>query len=134
LGIGINYPEIGTIWSVKGQATPVKQSQVALPAQCIGWGDAGSVTTASIRGSPDNWVPDVAYDAALAQFWGGGATYFRDPTDSSWTGGDALPVPRHNHRTNFLFMDGHDETKKNRSIGWYLLRNNYGALWALNHN
>ena len=134
LGIGINYPEIGVFWSVKGQATPVKQSQVASPAQCIGWGDAGSVTTTSLRGSPDNWAPDVAYDAALAQFWGGGATYFRDPTDGTWTGGDARPVPRHNHRTNFLFMDGHDETKKNSSIGWYLPRNNYGALWALNHN
>jgi prepilin-type N-terminal cleavage/methylation domain-containing protein/prepilin-type processing-associated H-X9-DG protein len=134
LGIGINISEIGLFWSVKAQATPLKQSQVALPAQCIGWGDAGSVTTTSIRGSPDNWVPDVAYDAALAQFWGGGASYFRDPSDGNWVGGDALPVPRHNHRTNFLFMDGHDETKKNSSIGWYLPRNNYGALWALNHN
>jgi len=134
LGIGINYPEIGVLWSAKAQATPLKQTQVAMPAQCIGWGDAGSVTTASVRLNPDNWVPDTTYDAALSQFWGGGATYFRDPTDGGWTGGDALPVPRHNHRANFLFMDGHDETKKNSSIGWSLPRNNPGALWARDHN
>ena len=134
LGIGINYPEIGIIWPVSAPAKPLKQTQVARPSQCIGWGDAGSVTTASVRLSPDDWVPDVDYDASLRQYWGGGAAYFRDPTDSSWTGGDALPVPRHNHRVNFLFMDGHDETKLNSSIGWSLPRNNPGALWARDHN
>jgi len=133
LGIGINYPEIGILWSVKAAATPVKQTQVAAPSLCIGWGDAGSVTTASVRQNPDNWVPDVAYDAALSQYWGGGATYFRDPTDGSWTGGDALPVPRHARRVNFLFMDGHDETRKNSTIGWSLARTDPGALWARDH-
>jgi len=134
LGIGINYPEIGVLWSSKGSATPLKQTQVTLPSQCIGWADAGAVTTASVRQGPDNWVPDAAYDAVLQQFYGGGATYFRDPTDATWVNGDALPVPRHNKRANFLFMDGHDETKKNSSIGWSLPRNNPGALWARDHN
>jgi len=68
------------LWSDATPAVPLRQSQVALPSQCIGWGDAGSVTTASVRQNPDNWVPDVAYDAAMNQFWGGGATYFRDPS------------------------------------------------------
>jgi len=61
-------------------------------------------------------------------------TYFRDPSDTSWTGGDALPVPRHNVRVNFLFMDGHDETRRNSSIGWSLARTDPGALWARDHS
>jgi len=134
LGIGINYPEVGVLWSVTATPTPVKQSQVASSATCIGWADAGSVTTASVRQNPDNWVPDVAYDATLNQYWGGGATYFRDPSDAEWTGGDALPVPRHARRVNFLFMDGHGETRKNSSIGWSLARTDSGALWARDHH
>ena len=134
LGIGINISEIGEYWAVQAPLKPLRQAQVAVPSQCIGWGDAGSVAAGSLRGSPDNWVPDVGYDAALAQYWGGGASYFRDPSDGLWTGGDALPVPRHNKRTNFLFMDGHVETRMNSSIGWYLPRNNLGALWARDHN
>jgi prepilin-type processing-associated H-X9-DG protein len=134
LGIGINYPEIGIIWPVTAPASPVKQTQVPAPSLCIGWGDAGSVTTASVRQNPDNWVPDTSYDAAASAYWGGGATYFRDPSDPSWTGGDALPVPRHNKRTNFLYMDGHDENRKNSSIGWSLSRTDPGALWARDHS
>jgi prepilin-type N-terminal cleavage/methylation domain-containing protein/prepilin-type processing-associated H-X9-DG protein len=139
LGIGINYPEIGTLWrnaDGPGPGAPYKQSQVALPSRCIGWGDAGSITTASLRlkpSNPDNWVADTAYDAALNEYWGGGAAYFRDPSDGSWSGGDALPVPRHNKRANFLFMDGHAETKKNSSIGWSLPRTSEDALWARDH-
>ena len=134
LGIGINYPEIGIIWPVTAPASPLKQTQVTMPSQCIGWADAGAVTTASVRQGPDNWVPDTAYDSVLQQFYGGGATFFRDPTDTTWVNGDALPVPRHNKRVNFLFMDGHDEAKKNSSIGWSLPRTDPGALWARNHN
>jgi prepilin-type N-terminal cleavage/methylation domain-containing protein/prepilin-type processing-associated H-X9-DG protein len=134
LGIGINYPEVGILWPVTAPAAPIKQTQITGPSLCIGWGDAGSVSTASVRLNPDNWVPDVDYDAALSQYWGGGATYFRDPSDPSWTGGDALPVPRHNVRVNFLFMDGHDETRKNSSIGWSLSRTDPGALWARDHS
>ena len=134
LGLGINYPEIGLIWPVNAPAKPLKQTQVTTPSRCIGWGDAGSVTTASVRQGPDNWMPDAAFDAALKEFWGGGAAYFRDPTDSSWTGGDALPVPRHGRRANYLFMDGHGESTKNSTIGWSLARSDSGALWARDHN
>ena len=139
LGIGINYPEIGTTWAITATATPFKQTQVAMPSQCIGWGDAGSVTATSVRKGPDNWVPNTGYDVVLNQYWGGGATFFRDPSDSSWVGTppngpDALPVPRHNQRANFLFMDSHAETKRNSSIGWSLSRTDPSALWARDHN
>ena len=134
LGIGINYPEIGIIWPVNAPATPLKQTQVTTPSLSIGWGDAGAVTTGSVRQGPDNWLPDTAYDAAINAFYGGGATYFRDPTDGTWINGDALPVPRHNRRVNYLFMDGHDESRRNSSIGWTLPRTDSGALWARNHN
>ena len=139
LGIGINYFEIGTLWNIAngpGIGAPYKQNQVASPSRCIGWADAGSVTLASLRQmprNPDNWVTDSAYDAVLNQFWGGGATYFRDPSDGSWVDGDALPVSRHSKRANFLFMDGHAESMRNSSIGWFLPRTSEDALWARDH-
>ncbi len=134
LGIGINEPEIGIISQDKAPSMPLKQSQVVSPSLCIGWGDAGAVIAASVRRGPDNWVPDAQYDALSFSYLGYGATYFRAPSDPNWTGGDALPVPRHNQRVNFLFMDGHDETRKNSSIGWLLQRTDSGALWARDHN
>ena len=137
LGIGINYPEIGTFWRDDSPSTPYKMNGVSAPAQCIGFADAGSVTVASIRQmprDPDNWVPDEGFSAVLNAYYGGGATYFRDPSDGAWIDGSALPVPRHGKRANFLFMDGHAESMRNSSIGWYLPRTDPGALWARDHN
>lgn len=133
LGIGINYPEIGNIWMSFSPGQPYKPTQVTTPSRCIGFADAGSVTSASVSKGPDNWVPDTAFGAVLNQYNGGGSTYFRAPSDFNWTAGDALPVPRHNGRANFLFMDGHAEIRKNSSIGWFLPRTDPGALWARDH-
>jgi len=135
LGIGINYPEIGTLWQDSNLAAkPFKLVGVAKPSRCIGWGDAGSVTTATKNLAPDSWLPDTAFDAALNAFYGGGATYFRSPSDSGgYDSGDARAIPRHSKRVNFLFMDTHAETMLNSKTGWTLLRVNEGALWARNH-
>ncbi len=134
LGLGINHPEIGKLWSDSAPGTPLKQSQVSNPAQCIGWADAGAVTTASLRNGPDNWIPDSAFDATLNVFYGGGATYFRSPSDGNFATGDALSVPRHAKRVNWLFMDGHAETRRNSTAGWYLPSTDANALWARSHN
>jgi len=134
LGIAINYPEIGKLWSAQTPGTPYKESDVAKPSQCIGFADAGAVTTASLRSGPDNWVPDAAYDAALRAFYGGGCTYFRDPTDAGgFASGDSLAIPRHSKRVNYLFMDGHAQSSRNSSGGWYLPRASEAALWARDH-
>jgi prepilin-type N-terminal cleavage/methylation domain-containing protein/prepilin-type processing-associated H-X9-DG protein len=134
LGIAINYPEIGKLWRADAPQRPYKETEVARPSECIGFADAGAVTTASLRSGPDNWLPDAAYDAVQSAFWGGGCTYFRDPTDSAgFASGDSLAIPRHGKRVNFLFMDGHAQTSRNSSAGWYLPRSSDGALWARNH-
>lgn len=135
LGIGINYPEIGTLWSdANPSARPFKLNGVASPARCIGFGDAGAVTIATRGLSPDNWLPDAAFDAALNAYYGGGATYFRAPSDSGgYASGDARAVPRHNRRVNFLFMDAHAQTMLNSRAGWTLSRINEAALWARHH-
>jgi len=135
LGIGINYPEIGTLWQDSNLgARPFKMSSVAIPARCIGWGDAGAVTLASKGLAPDSWLPDAAFDAALNAYYGGGATYFRSPSDSGgYDSGDARAIPRHNRRVNFLFMDAHAESMLNSRAGWTLSRVNDAALWARNH-
>jgi prepilin-type N-terminal cleavage/methylation domain-containing protein/prepilin-type processing-associated H-X9-DG protein len=134
LGIAINYPEIGKLWRVTDRATPYKETEVAKPSQCIGFADAGAVTTASLKSGPDNWVPDMEYDAVLNAYYGGGCTYFRDPTDAGgFASGDSLAIPRHGKRVNFLFMDGHAQTTRNSSAGWNLPRTSEAALWARNH-
>lgn len=135
LGIGINYPEIGTLWQDANlSAKPFKLNDVASPARCIGFGDAGAVTLATKNLSPDNWMPDAAFDAVLNDFYGGGATYFRSPSDSGgYASGDARALPRHNRRVNFLFMDAHAEAMLNSRAGWTLPRVNDAALWARNH-
>jgi len=135
LGIGINYPEIGTLWSdANPSARPFKLNGVANPARCIGFGDAGAVTIATRGLPPDNWLPDAAFDAVLNDYYGGGATYFRSPSDSGgYASGDARAIPRHHRRVNFLFMDAHAESTLNSRAGWTLSRINDAALWARHH-
>jgi prepilin-type N-terminal cleavage/methylation domain-containing protein/prepilin-type processing-associated H-X9-DG protein len=134
LGIGINYPDIGNLWHDSAPVTPFQQRAVAVPAQCIGFADSGSVTAASLRLSPDRWMPDVGFDAALNAYWGGGSAYFRNPDDPSFTTGDSLSLPRHFGKVNWLFMDGHAQTMLNSLAGWYLFRTNPAALWPRNPN
>jgi len=140
LGLGINFPEIGAIWDDSGTPTPpnpFKQTSVSIPAQCIGWADAGAVTAGSLRNGYDNWVEDVEYDAAYNEYTGGGATYFRAPSNNPGTwpvGDDTLSVPRHSFRVNWLFMDGHAQTSRNSTAGWTLPSTDAGALWARSHH
>jgi len=134
LGIGINYPEIGQLWRDESPGTPLKQVSVAIPAQCIGFADAGAVTTATAKLGPDDWKPDSAYDLKTAVDYGGGASYFRSPSDSDYSTADARALPRHNRKVNYIFMDGHAQTVRNSSGGWTLSRKNQGALWARDHS
>jgi len=137
LGIGINYPEIGAIWTDSagpGTGQPFKFNTISSPGRCIGFGDAGAITTSTLNDNPDDWAPDSAYDATLNGYYGGGATYFRSPSDSGgFNGGDSRAVPRHSKRVNFLFMDAHAEIFKNSNAGWSLDSSSSGALWARKH-
>jgi len=144
LGIGLNYPEGGgTLFvSMANQGMWVKESMVSVPSAFLFAADAGSVTAATKNDkNADNWVPDYAFDAALAQYGGYGALYFRtpsDPTGYSW--GDGRSVPRHSLRCDFGFFDGHAAIMKNSQAGY---RYNWGngpgekepleALWARCH-
>ena len=135
LGIGICYTEVGIISHDSAPVAPRKMNQVLQPANCVGFADAGSVTTASLVDTTgDNWVPDSAFDAALNQFWGGGATYFRTPLDGNWPSGDARALPRHAKRANYLFMDGHAQSVRNSLGGWNVPRTDSTALWPIDHN
>ncbi len=134
LGIGINFPEIGAIWSDSAPGTPIKANQISKPATCIGFADAGAVTSASLPSGPDNWVPDAAYDSLLQQYAGGGCTYFSSPDAGGFAVGDPVAVPRHNKRLNFCFMDGHAQTSRNSSAGWFFARTDDRAWWARDHS
>ncbi|MEO7299531.1 MAG: prepilin-type N-terminal cleavage/methylation domain-containing protein [Verrucomicrobiota bacterium] len=134
LGIGINYPELGVLALPGASVNWVKDNSVSRPSRCIVFADAGSVTVATKNLNPDLWLPDTGYDAALAQYYGGGATYFRDPSDpAGFVSGDARSIPRHNKRGTFGFFDGHGEIMKNSKVGYSLPRKNDGALWARDH-
>ncbi len=136
LGIGINYPELGVL-ALQNVTTVnwVKENAVSHPSRCIVFADAGSVTAATKNLiNPDLWLPDTGYDAALALYYGGGATFFRDPSDpAGFVTGDARSIPRHNKRGTFGFFDGHGEIMKNSKVGYSLPRKNVGALWARDH-
>lgn len=142
LGIGINYPEMGVL-ALSGLANVpwTKESAVSRPSACIVFADAGAVTLATRALNPDLWKPDAPYDAAAAQYWGGGATYFRTPSDpGGYASGDARSVPRHNKRVNFGFFDGHSEIMKNSKAGYNFYKGGgpgakqpEAALWAKTH-
>ena len=132
LGIGINYPEIGSL-IVAGVGAIFKESTVANPADCLAFADAGAATLATARLNADLWVEDKQYDVVLGQI-GTGCSYFRSPSDSLlFPTGDARALPRHNKRVNASFVDGHAAAVKNSSLGWDLPRTDSGALWARTH-
>jgi len=136
LGLGINYPEIGVL-ALPGQSVVnwTKLSGIAKPSGCIVFADAGAVTTATAGLSPDLWQADTGFDAVLQQYYGGGATYFRDPSDpSGYATGDARSIARHSRRCNFGFMDGHAAAMKNSQVGYQLPRQNEAAIWARDHH
>ncbi len=135
LGIGICYLEIGIISHDAAPRAPRKMSQVSRPVDCVGFADAGSVTSGSLVDTTgDLWIPDAAFDSVLNAYYGGGATYFRTPLDGNWSTGDARALPRHAKRANYLFMDGHAQTVRNSLGGWNVPRTDSRALWAIDHN
>ena len=135
LGIGYNYPEYGRCWlSTDGQPTVIKETGVARPSGSIVFADAGAVTLATVGLGADDWVPDIAWDAASLQWSGGGVSYFRVPSDAGgYATGDSRSLPRHLRRCNFGFVDGHAEARKNSAAGYKYVRTSENALWARDH-
>ena len=127
LGIGINYPEIGKLITAPG-ASFAKITNVKKVSETIFFADSGAESgwqNGGARKPYDEWT----------DYGGGGSTgygqvLFRDPTDPSWvTSADALPIPRHNHRVNVNWGDGHVSTVLNSSLGWNSAKGTAGALW-----
>jgi len=149
LGIGMNYPELATIWGPAPGSQPwIKASAVSRPSACIIFADTGAVTEGTMDDpNPDNWVADSTYDAVLRDYVGFGSIYFRTANDSEYKMGDGRTVPRHSRRCNFGFFDGHAETMKNSKAGHqFVLKSTIGTapgtagtpqpeacLWARTH-
>ncbi len=135
LGIGYNFPEYGACWLSTDSRPPVrKDSQVSKASASIVFADAGAVTLGTINRNPDDWLPDISYDAASLQDSGGGVSYFRVPSDSGgYATGDSRSLPRHNKRCNFGYFDGHAEAARNSKAGYQFPRMNESALWARDH-
>lgn len=136
LGIGMNFPEYG-ITVTAGNTSPalVKEAQVQKPSASMIYADAGAVTVTSLTRGPDDWVPDIEYDAATLTYCGGGVSYYRVPSDTmGYLSGDSRSLGRHNHRCNFGFFDGSVMALKNSAAGYQYPRISDGALWARDHN
>lgn len=140
LGIGMNYPEFGVTVATSSSVLR-RASQVTRPSQAIMFADAGAVTADTKYLGADEWLPDIPYDVATMQYFGGGCSYFRVPSDSTgYASGDSRSLNRHDKRCNFGFADGHAELLKNSKAGY-----NYytptgaaspqpdAAWWALRH-
>jgi len=135
LGIGMNYPEYGYCVTVSDTSPNLrKESQVQKPSDSMIYADAGAVTTATKDLGPDDWVPDIEYDAATLQFFGGGVSYYRVPSDTvNYPTGDSRSLGRHIHRCNFGFFDGHARAMRNSAAGYQYARTYDTALWARDH-
>ena len=136
LGIGMSHPEYGrTVLSTDARPSLIKETQVQKPTDSIIYADAGAITVATAANSdPDTWLPDLPYDAASMQYFGGGVSYFRVPSDPGFSTGDSRSVGRHNKRCNFGFFDGHAEARRNSAAGYKYARTEERALWARDHN
>jgi len=134
LGIAMNHREFAQTINASVANRPMRsEAQVQRPSLAIPFADAGAVTLATVNKGPDLWEPDEKFDAVLATFWGGGCSYFRVPSDGSFSTGDSRSLGRHLKRANFGFFDGHAEGRKNSSVGYQLPRTHEGALWAIDH-
>jgi len=134
LGIAMNHREFAQTINASVANRPMRsESQVQRPSAAIIYADAGAVTTATVNKGPDLWEPDQKFDALMSAYWGGGCSYFRVPSDGSFSVGDSRSLGRHSKRANFGFFDGHGESRKNSSVGYNLPRKNEGALWAIDH-
>lgn len=134
LGIAMNHREFAQTMNASVATRPMRsESMVQRPSAAIIFADAGAVTLATANKTPDFWEPDTKFDAEMADYWGGGCSYFRVPSDGSFSVGDSRSLPRHSKRANFGFFDGHGESRRNSSVGYNLKRTNEGALWAIDH-
>ncbi len=134
LGIAMNHREFAQTMNASVVSRPMRsEAQVQRPAAAIIFADAGAVTIASRARGPDDWVPDEKFDQVSSAYWGGGCSYFRVPSDGSFSVGDSRSLGRHLKRANFGFFDGHAEARKNSSVGYNLPRTHEGALWAIDH-
>jgi len=127
LGIGMNFPEFGSLATRPDFPFPVyaaaRESQVARPGQAIVFADAAMIS------NPDEPDADAWQEVAAS-----GCAYFRVPTDTdSYWKGDSRSVPRHGGLPNAAFFDGHVTRQRNRAIGYDLPRANAANLWAKNH-
>jgi prepilin-type processing-associated H-X9-DG protein len=136
LGIALNHPEFGdTAPQGSNPLSFCKDTKVKQPDQAMVFADAGSVLLSSFKiQNPDAWLPDIS----VAADFGGGVSYYREPSDSLFSSGDSVSLNRHNNRCDFGFFDGHAELLKNSAAGYY--QPNYtparlapGALWARDH-
>ena len=134
LGIGMNHREFGnTLANSVPQRRGLNEAAVAKPSAAVVYADAGAVTLATKDLGPDSWQEDKDFDVVLATV-GFGCSYFRVPSDGSFSVGDSRSVPRHNRKVNASFMDGHVETIRNSAMGYNLPRTSERAIWARDHS
>ena len=125
LGIGIVYATFDiNKW--------FKESSVRHPTSLMCFGDSGNPAnvTALTNPGPDNWVENSSAD-------GTGTCLLRYIGPNGKPAGSSqfiqVAMPRHNHRLNVVFGDGHAALMKNSELGWGLAATDPNALWSLTH-
>jgi prepilin-type N-terminal cleavage/methylation domain-containing protein/prepilin-type processing-associated H-X9-DG protein len=124
LGIGISYNQFGKVnnW--------LKETGVLHPASFLCFADSGTPANATSVANQDNWVEN-------SYVVGSGTCLLRDILASGKPAGAIqfvqVAVPRHNHRLNVAFGDGHAEAMKNSQLGWGLAATDPSALWSVTH-
>jgi prepilin-type N-terminal cleavage/methylation domain-containing protein/prepilin-type processing-associated H-X9-DG protein len=128
LGIGIGYLNVSYIIN---SATPkfVKINSVSHPIETVVFADSGAESTYQTGAAN----LDVAHPDAWTEYYTTNTSniLFRNPQDSLFPSGDAVCIPRHSHRVNTIWGDGHGETFLNSKMGWNLAVGAPGALWDM---
>jgi prepilin-type N-terminal cleavage/methylation domain-containing protein/prepilin-type processing-associated H-X9-DG protein len=127
LGIGVNYHDLFPIINNLNLVC-VKASVVQHPVDTAIFADCGSEQSYQTGNTlnltdPDSWVEVFGNPNP--------AVLFRNPNDGSFTSGDAIAIPRHNHRLNVGWLDGHASTVRNSSLGWSSPPHSAAALWDI---
>jgi prepilin-type N-terminal cleavage/methylation domain-containing protein/prepilin-type processing-associated H-X9-DG protein len=106
--VQFHVPQLGLGGDVNGTFSqgPLKESQVILPSEMIGFGDVPTFENRAL----------ISYNANM------------DPTQTGALHAE-VPSNRHNRRTDLLFCDGHVETPKRN-----LIRDPFNDLWRSRWN
>ncbi len=109
LGYGMNLTVAGA-FLVSNEYRAPHESEIRNPGQTILLGDAAFITRETMFLPPSQWQEDTTRPI--------GSWTIRSPLDPLWNWAPTRLMPRHHHRANAAFVDGHAESLTIEQLGF----------------